>query len=87
MYRELKSLAPEGMSIIQFVYKLECQEKAPRTKSVAEVLQAKGRSPTPFQKRRKVVPMTAQVITNVECVGQIRKMSEKKTQIQKRKTT
>lgn len=87
VYRELKSLAPEGMSIFQFVHELECQEKAPRTKTVEEVLQSRGRSATPLQKRRKVVPMTAQVITNVECVEEIRKMSEKKTQIQKRKTT
>ena len=87
VYRELKSLAPEGMSIFQFVHELECQEKAPRTKSVEEVLQARGRSAEPIQKRRKVVPMTAQVITNVECVEQMKKMSEKKTQTKKRKTT
>ena len=79
VYRELKSLAPEGMSIFQFVHELECQEKTPHKVSVEEVLQSRGRSAMPIQKRRKVVPMTAQVITNVECVEQIRKMSEKKT--------
>lgn len=77
VYRELKSLAPEGMSIFQFVHELECQEKTPHKASVEEVLQSRRRSAMPIQKRRKVVPMTAQVITNVDCLEQIRKMSEK----------
>ena len=47
-------------------------------KSIAEVLQQRERSSERPAKKRKVIPMTTQVITQGKCMEAIRQAAEKK---------
>ncbi|KAK8372271.1 hypothetical protein O3P69_017786 [Scylla paramamosain] len=69
---ELQRRAPSGM---KYVITLELK---PNETTLEEVLHARGRSATPVVKRRRVIPMKGQVITNEECLKEIKGKEEKK---------
>ncbi|KAK8371954.1 hypothetical protein O3P69_016297 [Scylla paramamosain] len=60
-------------------------ELKPNETTLEEVLHARGRSATPVVKRRRVIPMKGQVITNEECLKEIKGKEEKKMQTAKQK--
>ncbi|KAK8372578.1 hypothetical protein O3P69_016275 [Scylla paramamosain] len=76
---ELQRRAPSGM---KYVITLELK---PNETTLEEVLHARGRSATPVVKRRRVIPMKGQVITNEECLKEIKGKEEKKMQTAKQK--
>ena len=57
--------------------------KSPVPTSLEAVLHARGRSATPATKRRKVIPMVSQVITDEECRKKIAEMAQAKKKTKK----
>ncbi|XP_037794933.1 uncharacterized protein LOC119590332 [Penaeus monodon] len=74
---ELQRRAPSGM---KYTITLELK---PTETTLEEVLHARGRSATPVMKRRRVIPMKGQVITNEECLKEIKSKEENKMQTAK----
>ncbi|XP_037791876.1 uncharacterized protein LOC119587184 [Penaeus monodon] len=70
---ELQRRAPSGM---KYTITLELK---PTETTLEEVLHARGRSATPVMKRRRVIPMKGQVITNEECLKEIKSKEENLT--------